>query len=46
MSQTLMPGKCLARSYPPVLRSAWHYVLPTLTLFQRNVNTLAKLAVA
>ena len=38
----MMPGTGLARTYPPVLRFAWHYVLPALTLFGRNVNTQAK----
>ena len=38
----MMPGTGLAQTYPPVLRFAWHYVLPALTLFQRNVNTPAK----
>lgn len=38
----MMPGTGLARTYPPVLRFAWNYVLPALTLFQRNVNTPAK----
>ena len=39
---SMMPGTGLAQTYPPVLRFAWHYVLPTLTLFQRNVNTPSK----
>ncbi len=38
----MMPGTGLAQTYPPVIRSAWHYVLPALTLFKRNVNTPAK----
>ena len=38
----MMPGTGLAQTYPPVLRFAWHYVLPGLTLFGRNVNTPAK----
>ena len=32
----------LAQTYPPVVRFAWHYVLPALALFKRNVNTPAK----
>ena len=38
----MMPGTGLAQTYPPVIRFAWHYVLPVLALFQRNVNTPAK----
>lgn len=38
----MMPGTGLARTYPPVMRFAWNYVLPALTLFQRNVNTPSK----
>ena len=38
----MMPGTGLAQTYPPVMRFAWNYVLPALTLFQRNVNTPAK----
>ena len=38
----MMPGTGLAQTYPPVLRFAWYYVLPALTLFGRNVNTPAK----
>ena len=38
----MMPGTGLAQSYPPLLRFAWRYVLPALTLVQRNVNTPAK----
>jgi NAD(P)-dependent dehydrogenase (short-subunit alcohol dehydrogenase family) len=38
----MMPGTGLAKTYSPVIRFAWHYVLPALTLFQRNVNTPAK----
>ena len=34
----MMPGTGLARSYPAPLRFVWNYVLPVLTLFQRNVN--------
>jgi len=38
----MMPGTGLAQTYPPVMRFAWNYVLPALTLFQRNVNTPSK----
>jgi len=38
----LMPGTGLAQTYPPLIRFAWRYVLPALTLFQHNVNTPAK----
>ena len=38
----MMPGTGLAQTYPPAMRFAWHYVLPALTLFGRNVNTPAK----
>jgi predicted acyl esterase/NAD(P)-dependent dehydrogenase (short-subunit alcohol dehydrogenase family) len=38
----MMPGTGLAQTYSPVVRFAWHYVLPALALFQRNVNTPAK----
>jgi len=38
----LMPGTGLAQTYPPAIRFAWHYVLPALALFKRNVNTPAK----
>ena len=34
----MMPGTGLGRTYPAVLRFAWKYVLPVLTLFQENVN--------
>ena len=34
----MMPGTGLARTYPAPLRFAWNYVLPALTLFQKNVN--------
>src|ERR1700730_3588150 len=34
----MMPGTGLARTYPTPLRFAWNYVLPALTLFQKNVN--------
>jgi NAD(P)-dependent dehydrogenase (short-subunit alcohol dehydrogenase family) len=38
----MMPGTGLAQTYPPIMRFAWNYVLPALTLFQRNVNTPSK----
>jgi NAD(P)-dependent dehydrogenase (short-subunit alcohol dehydrogenase family) len=34
----MMPGTGLARTYPAPLRFVWNYVLPALTLFQKNVN--------
>lgn len=34
----MVPGTGLARSYPPLLRFAWSYVLPALTVFMENVN--------
>jgi NAD(P)-dependent dehydrogenase (short-subunit alcohol dehydrogenase family) len=34
----MMPGTGLARTYPGPLRFLWNYVLPALTLFERNVN--------
>jgi len=38
----MMPGTGLAQTYSPVMRFAWHYILPAMTLFQHNVNTPAK----
>jgi NAD(P)-dependent dehydrogenase (short-subunit alcohol dehydrogenase family) len=38
----LMPGTGLARNYPPLARLGWKYILPVLTLFQPNVNTVSK----
>jgi len=38
----MMPGTGLAHTYSPLVRFVWHYILPGLTLFQRNVNTPAK----
>jgi NAD(P)-dependent dehydrogenase (short-subunit alcohol dehydrogenase family) len=38
----LMPGTGLARTYPAVLRFLWNYLLPVLTLFQRNANMPSK----
>jgi len=37
----MMPGTGLARTYSPFIRFVWHYILPALTLFRRNVNTPA-----
>ena len=34
----MMPGTGLARSYPASLRFVWRYILPALTLVQKNVN--------
>lgn len=34
----MVPGTGLARSYPAPLRFVWRYILPALTLFQKNVN--------
>jgi NAD(P)-dependent dehydrogenase (short-subunit alcohol dehydrogenase family) len=36
----LMPGTSLARDYRPIERFAWSYLLPVLTLFMKNVNTV------
>ena len=38
----MMPGTGLARDYSLIARIAWKYVLPILTLFKRNVNTVSK----
>jgi len=35
----MVPGTGLARTYPPVLRFLWKYLLPVFTVFQRNTNT-------
>ena len=40
----LMPGTGLARGYGPVLRFAWKYVLPVVTLVHPNANTVCKSA--
>lgn len=34
----MMPGTGLARTYSAPLRFVWNFVLPALTLFQKNVN--------
>jgi NAD(P)-dependent dehydrogenase (short-subunit alcohol dehydrogenase family) len=34
----MMPGTGLARTYSAPLRFVWSYILPALTLFQKNVN--------
>lgn len=36
----MMPGTGLAQSYTPVMKLVWNYVLPVLTLFYPNVNTV------
>ncbi|GIP26996.1 dehydrogenase/reductase [Paenibacillus sp. J23TS9] len=36
----MMPGTGLAQSYTPVMKFVWNYVLPVLTLFYPNVNTV------
>jgi len=36
----LMPGTGLAREYPAILRFAWSYVMPVLTLVLPNVNSV------
>ncbi|MDF2961933.1 MAG: dehydrogenase [Paenibacillus sp.] len=36
----MMPGTGLAQSYTPFMRFIWKYVLPVLTLFYPNVNTV------
>ncbi len=38
----MVPGTGLARTYPPVLKFVWRYVMPLLSLFMRNVNTAKK----
>lgn len=35
----LMPGSGLARDYPELQRFAWNFVLPSMRLFVRNVNS-------
>ncbi len=37
----LMPGTGLARRYPAPLRFVWHYAMPLLGPFMRNVHTTA-----
>ncbi|AOZ92937.1 SDR family NAD(P)-dependent oxidoreductase [Paenibacillus crassostreae] len=36
----MMPGTGLAQSYTPFMKFVWKYVLPALTLFYPNVNTV------
>jgi NAD(P)-dependent dehydrogenase (short-subunit alcohol dehydrogenase family) len=36
----MMPGTGLARSYGPLSRFAWSYLLPLMTLTTKNVNTV------
>ncbi|WP_256759547.1 SDR family NAD(P)-dependent oxidoreductase [Cohnella sp. WQ 127256] len=36
----MMPGTGLAQSYTPFMKFVWKYVLPALTLFVPNVNTV------
>ncbi|MFX3635044.1 MAG: SDR family NAD(P)-dependent oxidoreductase [Candidatus Pristimantibacillus sp.] len=36
----MMPGTGLAQSYTPFMKFLWKYVLPALTLFVPNVNTV------
>jgi len=38
----MMPGTGLARNHNFFARFAWKYILPVLTLFKHNVNTVAK----
>lgn len=38
----MMPGTGLARDYSLIARFAWKYILPVLTLFKRNVNTVSQ----
>ena len=38
----MMPGTGLASSYNFIQRFAWKYILPILTLFMRNVNSVNK----
>jgi NAD(P)-dependent dehydrogenase (short-subunit alcohol dehydrogenase family) len=38
----MVPGTGLARTYPPILRFFWKYLMPSLTVFQRNTNTAHK----
>lgn len=40
----LMPGTGLAREAGPLLRVAWHYVLPVAALFMRRTSTPARSA--
>lgn len=36
----MMPGTGLAQSYTPFMKFVWKYILPALTLFYPNVNTV------
>ncbi|RAR40613.1 hypothetical protein [Paenibacillus sp. MDMC362] len=36
----MMPGTGLAQSYTPIMRFVWNYLMPVLTLFYPNVNTV------
>lgn len=36
----MMPGTGLAQNYTPLMKFVWKYVLPALTLFYPNVNTV------
>lgn len=38
----MMPGTGLAQDYSLFARLAWKYILPVLTIFKRNVNTVSK----
>lgn len=38
----MMPGTGLARNHNFFARFAWKYILPVLTIFKHNVNTVAK----
>lgn len=38
----MVPGTGLARTYPPLLQFLWKNVMPVLTLFMRNVNSVKK----
>ncbi|NOU81873.1 SDR family NAD(P)-dependent oxidoreductase [Paenibacillus sp. LMG 31459] len=36
----MMPGTGLAQSYTPILKFVWNYIMPVMTLFVPNVNTV------
>lgn len=38
----MVPGTGLARTYPPILQFIWKNIMPALTLFKRNVNSVKK----
>jgi NAD(P)-dependent dehydrogenase (short-subunit alcohol dehydrogenase family) len=38
----MLPGTGLARNYGLISRFIWKYILPVMTLFVRNVNTVSK----